>query len=104
MRFGKERVPSRGVGTERGDQLWSRPSPRSAVKVSELEFSYPEELVALGPRSQSRVLWSEAGLRPHEVSWQQLLSSLSVEDLLVLNNTRVVPARVFAAEGLDLAT
>ncbi len=72
------------------------------MKVSELDFSYPADLLAMSPRSPSRVLWSAAGKSPHEVSWQQLLSSFSAEDLLVLNNTRVVPARVFSEEGLDL--
>lgn len=72
------------------------------MKVSELDFPYPEELVATSPRPQSRVLWSEPERPPLEVSWQQLLGSLAAEDLLVLNNTKVIPSRVFTPSGLDI--
>jgi S-adenosylmethionine:tRNA ribosyltransferase-isomerase len=73
------------------------------MKVSELDFSYPESLVGLSPRVHSRVLWVEPGNDPMEVTWRQFLNSFSAEDLIILNDTRVVPCRVFAPSGLDVA-
>lgn len=66
------------------------------MKITDLEFSYPEELIATEPRRPSRVMWVEKDGTPSEISFQDLLTRIPAGDLLVVNNTRVLKRRVFA--------
>jgi S-adenosylmethionine:tRNA ribosyltransferase-isomerase len=68
------------------------------MKLSDLRFEYPENLVATSPQRPSRVLWVEKG-EAREISLAQLLASIPAGDLLVLNNTRVLKRRVFAEQA-----
>ena len=69
------------------------------MKLSEFDYEYPEELVAQHPpakRGQSRMLVLERAngkLQHSHIS--ELSTFLRAGDVLVLNNTRVVPARLF---------
>lgn len=70
------------------------------MKVTDLDFAYPESLVATEPKYPSRVLQVDLhkeGL-PQEISLQQLLEQIPAGDLLVVNNTKVLKRRVFAGE------
>lgn len=68
------------------------------MKVTDLDFSYPEELVATAPQRPSRVMWVAAGQPPEEISLQDLLARIPSGDVLVVNNTRVLKRRVFSGE------
>ena len=71
----------------------------SLLKTSEFYFDLPEELIAQDPlidRSSSRllVLDKEKGEREHK-HFSDILEYLKPGDCLVLNNTKVIPARLF---------
>jgi S-adenosylmethionine:tRNA ribosyltransferase-isomerase len=72
------------------------------VNLSELEFPYPEELVATERRLPSRILLNDKG-ESRELSGQsELLEQFRAGDLLVLNETRVLKRRIFAESGLEI--
>lgn len=69
------------------------------MRASDFQFDLPESLIAAYPaeeRSESRLLVVDrrAG-RWHHRRFRDLKGYLHAGDLLVLNNTRVLPARVF---------
>lgn len=69
------------------------------MKLSDFHFDLPERLIARQPlpeRSASRLLHLEGrtGVRHHR-QFRDLLELLSPDDLLVFNDTRVIPARLF---------
>lgn len=70
------------------------------MQTSDFHYELPEELIANYPtaqRSASRLLALDAatGSMTHD-KFSGLLNYLNPEDLLVFNNTRVIPARLFA--------
>ena len=70
------------------------------MRRADFAFDLPAELIAQEPlpeRSASRLLEVDAGLNTitHR-AFRELPSLLSPQDLLVFNNTRVLPARLFA--------
>jgi S-adenosylmethionine:tRNA ribosyltransferase-isomerase len=71
------------------------------MKVSELQFSYPEELVAVEPTRPSRVMWVVGNSEPAELSLSALLDRIPAGDLLVINNTKVLKRRIFC-DGLEI--
>lgn len=68
------------------------------MKLTELDFPFPEELIATAPQRPSRVMWVEPGQEPQEISLRDLLARIPSGDVLVLNNTRVLKRRVFAGD------
>lgn len=69
------------------------------MQLSDFSFDLPEQLIANFPteqRSQSRLLCLNAsnGEIQHR-RFNQLLDLLRADDLLVFNNTRVIPARLY---------
>ncbi len=79
------------------------PQPRRAssarVHVRELDYDLPEELVAQRPpaeRDGARLLVLDRDLEAVTHEWVRGLSSLVKPALWVVNDTRVIPARVFA--------
>ena len=69
------------------------------MKVSDFDYELPEELIAQDPladRSSSRllVLDKETGAVRHDV-FRNIKNELHPGDCLVINNTRVIPARLF---------
>ncbi len=69
------------------------------MKRSDFNYTLPDELIARRPaakRTQSRLLRldGETGETSHR-HFSDILQLLNPGDLLVLNNTRVIPARVF---------
>lgn len=69
------------------------------MHTSELDFFYPPELVATEPVRPSRVLLSEPGKAPEESSLQKLLEQIPAGDALVINDTKVLPVRVWSLNG-----
>jgi len=65
------------------------------MKTSELNFTYPAELVATKPQRPSRVMWVKNQM-PLELEWDQFLQEFRAGDLIVYNNTKVTPLRVWA--------
>lgn len=70
------------------------------MQTSDFQYDLPDELIANYPaqkRSSSRLMCLDAttGKLLHR-HFNQLLDFLQPEDLLVFNNTRVIPARLFA--------
>jgi len=70
------------------------------MKLTDLDFSYPENLVATEPKYPSRVMKVDlaGGGTPHEISLQQVLELIPAGDLLIVNNTKVLKRRVFAGD------
>ncbi len=71
--------------------------------VSEFDFHLPEELIAQQPlaeRAASRMLHLDRGTGAfRDSAFREFPSLLRPGDLLVLNNTRVLPARLFGHRG-----
>lgn len=70
------------------------------MKITDLDYSYPEELIATSPVRPSRVMWvpKNESEMPSEISIQELLSRFEKGDALVVNNTRVLKRRVFSGD------
>ena len=66
------------------------------MKRADLNYSYPDELIATEPSRPSRVMWVEASKEPQEKTIQQVLESIPAGDVFVVNDTRVLKRRVFA--------
>ena len=69
-----------------------------AIKKSDFYFELPEELIAQDPladRSDSRLLLldKESGRTEHHI-FREIVDYLRPGDCLVLNNTKVLPARL----------
>ena len=69
------------------------------MKTSDFYYDLPQELIAQRPltdRSSSRllVLDKETGDIKHQ-NFTDLLDMLGENDVLVMNNTRVLPARIY---------
>lgn len=69
------------------------------MKITDLQFEYPEKLVATSPQYPSRVMWVDpAREEPQEISFADFLKAIPAGDLLIINNTKVLKRRVFAAD------
>lgn len=71
------------------------------MKKTDLIFDYPEELVALHPQRPSRVMWVKSNGEPCEIPFNELIEKFERNDVLVINNTKVLSRRVFA-EDLEI--
>jgi S-adenosylmethionine:tRNA ribosyltransferase-isomerase len=76
----------------------------SGLRVADFDFDLPPELIAQQPpaeRGQSRMLvMSRATGALRDASFAELPALLHPGDLLVLNDTRVIPARLYALRTL----
>jgi S-adenosylmethionine:tRNA ribosyltransferase-isomerase len=74
------------------------------VLVQDFDFDLPEELIAQEPpleRSGARMLSLDRRTRvTHDGMFVEFPSMLNAGDLLVLNNSRVIPARLFAHRSI----
>lgn len=69
------------------------------MKTSDFSFELPEELIAQYPaayRDSSRLLYLGPENTLVDSSFKQLPEYLRPDDLIVLNDTRVIPARLYA--------
>jgi S-adenosylmethionine:tRNA ribosyltransferase-isomerase len=78
--------------------------PRTGLRVSDFDFELPTELIAQQPpaeRGQSRMLvMNRATGAVRDAAFAEFPSLLNPGDLLVLNDTRVIPARLYARRTL----
>ena len=70
------------------------------MKVTDFDYDLPEELIAqhpVEPRDTSRLLTLDkiTGEYTHKAHFYDLLDELQVGDVLVFNNTKVIPARLY---------
>lgn len=69
------------------------------MKVSDFKFDLPDHLIAQFPseeRSDSRLLCVDADGALSDRKFVDIIEFINQGDLLVLNNTKVIPARLFA--------
>lgn len=69
------------------------------MQRTDFSFNLPKELIAQKPlesRSDSRLLYIDSEGTLHDKFFKELTSLLAPTDLLVFNDTRVMPARLFA--------
>jgi S-adenosylmethionine:tRNA ribosyltransferase-isomerase len=71
------------------------------VKLSDLVYHYPEELVAVRPQRPSRVMWVENGT-PSEMTLVNFLERIPPGDVFVINNTKVLKRRVFSENETEI--
>jgi S-adenosylmethionine:tRNA ribosyltransferase-isomerase len=72
------------------------------LALSQLNFEYPENLVATERALFSRIMYFDESLGPMEINRGELLSYLRPGDLWVVNETKVLRRRVFTLEGLEI--
>ncbi len=65
------------------------------MKIDDLNYSYPKELVALTPKEPCRVMYAPEDDFFKEISLESLKSVFKTGDVLVVNNSGVKPCRVF---------
>lgn len=70
------------------------------MKVTDFDYNLPEELIAqhpVEPRDSSRLMLldKETGAIEHRAAFRQIVDELSDGDVLVFNNTKVLPARLY---------
>lgn len=70
------------------------------MKVSDFNYDLPEELIAqhpVEPRDTSRLMTldKESGAICHKASFHSILEELQEGDVLIFNNTKVIPARLY---------
>ncbi len=71
------------------------------MKLSDLDFSFPDELIATEPQRPSRVCFKQSAKPPVELSKKQLLQKLEPGDALVINQSKVVKRRVVAKGSIS---
>src|SRR4030067_2672811 len=71
------------------------------MQIADFDFDLPEELIAQSPpavRGGSRLLHVEASGALHDRWFGDLPALLRLDDLLVMNDTRVIKARLFGTK------
>jgi S-adenosylmethionine:tRNA ribosyltransferase-isomerase len=74
------------------------------MRIEELDFTYPEHLVATERAAKSRVLLTRAPFQFQELGGglQELTEFFEPGDVLVINDTKVLARRVFSDSGLEI--
>lgn len=73
-----------------------------AFALSDFDFELPESLIAKTPaieRCQSRLLTVLGGNNYHEGRFADIVDDFIAGDVLVINNTKVIPARLFGEKA-----
>lgn len=68
------------------------------MKLTDLKYHFPENLIAIEPTRPTRVMWVEEGQIPIEFNLQQVIEKIPAGDILVINDTKVLKRRVFAGD------
>jgi S-adenosylmethionine:tRNA ribosyltransferase-isomerase len=71
------------------------------MKLDDLDYTYPQDLIATEPRRPSRVLWVEDA-SPQEITISELINRIPRGDILVINDTKVLKRRVFSTTGIEI--
>jgi S-adenosylmethionine:tRNA ribosyltransferase-isomerase len=72
------------------------------MKLEDLDFSYPENLIAIEPQRPSRIMWVESVGSTELTGKAELISKFQAGDCLVVNDTKVLKRRVFSATELEI--
>ncbi len=72
------------------------------MKLSDLTYEYPEDLIATFPSRPSRVMRVIGNSSPEEITQNELLNSIPAGDILVINNTKVLKRRVFTEQEVEV--
>jgi S-adenosylmethionine:tRNA ribosyltransferase-isomerase len=74
------------------------------MKLSDLTYDFPEELIATTPSRPTRVMFVDPAGNPSEITVSDLINKIPAGDILVLNDTKVLKRRVFvkSADSQDL--
>src|SRR3984957_16522145 len=73
----------------------------NSMQRTDFHFDLPQELIAQRPtaaRSASRMLVLDGSGTPRDLQFHDFPSLLTAADLLVFNDTRVIPARIFGVK------
>src|SRR6056300_1362639 len=68
------------------------------MSISDFDYELPDELIAqtaMEPRSAARLLVDQGEASPRHSIVDRLGDELQPGDLVVVNNTKVLPARIF---------
>lgn len=72
------------------------------MHTRDLDFPYPQELIALEPSRPTRVAVIADTQPPKEMSLGGLLNQFEAGDVLVINESKVIPARVFSNDEIEV--
>lgn len=74
------------------------------MQLSDLDYSFPESLVAIKPVEKSRILLSATSdkIKPKEISKEDLFSFFEEGDALVVNETKVVKRKLVATTAKNI--
>ena len=70
------------------------------MQLSDLDYSFPEELIATEPVKESRILFHRAN-SIWEGRMPDLINEFEAGDVLVINDSKVVKMRIFARQILE---
>jgi len=73
----------------------------TSLTLTDFNFKYPEELIGIKPQDPMRVLLND-GQKNTEINKQKLIELFKPGDVLVVNDTKVIPKRVFSEDGLEV--
>lgn len=71
------------------------------MDLKELDFTFPAHLVATEKKPISRVMYV-TGAEPVEVTPSYILTQIDPNDVLVINDTKVIKARVIGEGGMEV--
>ncbi len=78
------------------------------MNLSDFNFELPQELIAQEPKDRGKskllVLCKETGNISHEKDFSQIVNFFKEGDVLVRNNTKVIPARLFGEKTTGVKT
>ncbi len=97
----RKKVSCFSRGTLLGFRLQQNPQNIGVMKKSDLQFDFPEDLIAKEPLRPSRIC-SGLGIEGSELDWPEFLAMFNPNDVLVLNDTKVLKRRVFTDSGLEV--
>lgn len=73
------------------------------MQLSDLDFNYPDELIATEPSADFRCCYVGLNGEPKELnSKSELFKRFKAGDVLVINESRVLKRRVFSTSGLEI--
>ena len=76
------------------------------MKISDFDFELPEELIAqhaVNPRDHSKLLVLNKKEKTLEhKKFYNIIDYLKKDDVLVINRTKVIPARLFGHKEMEL--
>lgn len=65
------------------------------MKLADLKYDFPEYLIATEPSRPTRVMWVNQQQNPIELTLDQVIEKIPANDVLVINDTKVLKRRVF---------